>query len=205
MMEVYGRLHEAYKKVVSITKTGKRYLGTYFRVAFFGHVSHFDGRLRASFTLLYIICFQHFGEDNEIQFIYKEPKVTNLTELTHRLKRLYTRKFGQDSVEIIMDSTKVIFHMYMCNLWMFIALDAMQVSSSSLNPTKAFIQVTHVTPYFPPTEILKRVTKFEQEINLSLFVFETPFTVAGHAHGDLASQYMRKTILTSKSKLFIRV
>ena len=40
MMEMYGRLHEAFTKVVSIMKTGKRYLGTYFRVAFYGHVSN---------------------------------------------------------------------------------------------------------------------------------------------------------------------
>lgn len=38
MMEMYGRLHEAFRKVVDITATGKRYLGTYFRVAFYGKV-----------------------------------------------------------------------------------------------------------------------------------------------------------------------
>ena len=39
MMEMYGKLHEAFKSVVNIMTTGKRYLGTYFRVAFFGLVS----------------------------------------------------------------------------------------------------------------------------------------------------------------------
>ena len=38
MMEMYGKLHEAFRKVVDIMTTGKRYLGTYFRVAFFGKV-----------------------------------------------------------------------------------------------------------------------------------------------------------------------
>ena len=39
MTEMYGKLHTAFRKVVDIMATGKRYLGTYFRVAFFGKVS----------------------------------------------------------------------------------------------------------------------------------------------------------------------
>ena len=38
MAEMYGKLHEAYRKVVEIMATGRRYLGTYFRIAFFGKV-----------------------------------------------------------------------------------------------------------------------------------------------------------------------
>ena len=38
MKEMYGKLHVAFKRVVEIMATGKRYLGTYFRVAFYGKV-----------------------------------------------------------------------------------------------------------------------------------------------------------------------
>ena len=38
MMEMFGKLHQAYCKVVEIEESGRRYLGTYFRVAFFGKV-----------------------------------------------------------------------------------------------------------------------------------------------------------------------
>ena len=38
MMEMFGKLHQAYRKVVDIEETGRRYLGTYFRVAFYGKV-----------------------------------------------------------------------------------------------------------------------------------------------------------------------
>ena len=38
MMEMFGKLHQAYRKVVDISETGRRYLGTYFRVAFYGKV-----------------------------------------------------------------------------------------------------------------------------------------------------------------------
>lgn len=51
---------------------------------------------------------QPFGEDNGKQFIYKEPKVTALAELTLRLQKLYSRKFGsKDIVHIIQESGKV--------------------------------------------------------------------------------------------------
>ena len=39
MKEMYGKLHVAFKRVVEIMATGKRYLGTYFRIAFFGKVN----------------------------------------------------------------------------------------------------------------------------------------------------------------------
>lgn len=38
MMEMFGKLHQAYRKVVDIEESGRRYLGTYFRVAFYGRV-----------------------------------------------------------------------------------------------------------------------------------------------------------------------
>ena len=38
MKEMYGKLHVAFKRVVEIMATGKRYLGTYFRIAFYGKV-----------------------------------------------------------------------------------------------------------------------------------------------------------------------
>ena len=51
---------------------------------------------------------QPFGEDHEVQYIYKEPNVTALAEFTLRLKDLYSRKFGSaDIVHIVHESGKV--------------------------------------------------------------------------------------------------
>ena len=51
---------------------------------------------------------QPFGDDNEKQFIYKEPQVTKLGELTLRLQKLYSKKFGNpDIVHIIKESGRV--------------------------------------------------------------------------------------------------
>ena len=68
----------------------------------------------------------------------------------------------------------------------------------SLNPDHAYIQITHVEPYFTAEELERRLTKFERENQISTFVFETPFTQDGKAHGDVTKQCMRKTILTSE-------
>ncbi len=45
-------------------------------------------------------------------------------------------------------------------------------------------------------ELYKRETLFEQNNNINKFIFETPFTKSGKAHGDTAEQYKKKTILT---------
>ncbi len=53
---------------------------------------------------------QPFGDDNQIEYIYKEPKVTTLGEITLRLQKLYSRKFGMSEiVHIIQESTKVSY------------------------------------------------------------------------------------------------
>ena len=75
----------------------------------------------------------------------------------------------------------------------------LQVNVPSLTPDHAYIQITHVEPYFTVEELEERKTKFERENNISQFVFETPFTVGGKTKGDdVTKQCMRKTILTSE-------
>ena len=72
-----------------------------------------------------------------------------------------------------------------------------QVNPSSLELDHAHIQITYVEPYFTSEELQERRTKFERENKISRFVFETPFTPDGRAHGQVTRQCMRKTILTS--------
>lgn len=49
----------------------------------------------------------YFEEDSGVEYVYKEPKVTSLSEISERLYRLYCDKFSQDVVKIIMDSAPV--------------------------------------------------------------------------------------------------
>uniref|UniRef100_A0A6I8NBE1 Dedicator of cytokinesis 6 n=1 Tax=Ornithorhynchus anatinus TaxID=9258 RepID=A0A6I8NBE1_ORNAN len=150
---VHGKLQDAFNK---ITNQVRRMFGTYFRVGFYG-------------------C--KFGDLDEQEFVYKEPSITKLAEISHRLEEFYAERFGDELVEIIKDSNPV--------------------DKAKLEPHKAYIQITYVEPYFDTYELKDRVTYFDKNYNLRTFLFCTPFTLDGRAHGDLHEQYKRKTILTT--------
>ncbi|XP_022057668.2 dedicator of cytokinesis protein 9 isoform X5 [Acanthochromis polyacanthus] len=157
LTHLYDTLHRAYTKVMEVMHSGKRLLGTYFRVAFFG---------------------QGFFEDEDgKEYIYKEPKFTPLSEISQRLLKLYSDKFGQENVKIIQDSGRV--------------------NPKDLDLKYAYIQVTHVTPYLDDKELEDRKTDFEKSHNIRRFVFETPFTVSGKKQGGVEEQCKRRTVLTT--------
>jgi len=79
-------------------------------------------------------------------------------------------------------------------------MDSVPVDVSELDPKVAYIQVTHVTPYFEKIELEVLQTEFEQNHNVSCFMFETPFTKEGKARGSPEEQWKRRTILTSTVK-----
>uniref|UniRef100_UPI00398F3272 dedicator of cytokinesis protein 8 isoform X2 n=1 Tax=Pristiophorus japonicus TaxID=55135 RepID=UPI00398F3272 len=151
-------IHEKLKKAFeSITAKGsKRMFGTYFRVAFYG---------------------AKFGDLDEHEYIYKEPAITKLPEISHRLEAFYGQCFGEDAVEVIKDSSPV--------------------EKQKLDPNKAYIQITFVEPFFDDYEMKDRITYFEKNFNLRRFMYTTPFTKDGRPRGDLSEQYKRKTILTT--------
>jgi hypothetical protein len=49
----------------------------------------------------------YFEDQHNVEYIYKEPKVTSLSEISLRLKKQFEDKFGSDVVKIIMDSNQV--------------------------------------------------------------------------------------------------
>lgn len=57
-----------------------------------------------------IVSLQGFFEDEDgKEYIYKEPKLTPLSEISQRLQKLYSDKFGSENVKMIQDSGKVCF------------------------------------------------------------------------------------------------
>lgn len=49
----------------------------------------------------------YFEEDHAVEYVYKEPKLTSLSEISERLAKQYKEKFGADVVKMIMDSSPV--------------------------------------------------------------------------------------------------
>ncbi|XP_060224684.1 dedicator of cytokinesis protein 10 isoform X11 [Meriones unguiculatus] len=161
LSDLYYDIYRSYLKVAEVVNSEKRLFGRYYRVAFYGQ--------------------GFFEEEEGKEYIYKEPKLTGLSEISQRLLKLYADKFGADNVKIIQDSNKV--------------------NPKDLDPKYAYIQVTYVTPFFEEKEIEDRKTDFEMHHNINRFVFETPFTLSGKKHGGVAEQCKRRTVLTT-SHLF---
>ncbi|XP_073510328.1 dedicator of cytokinesis protein 6 isoform X5 [Phyllobates terribilis] len=156
LASVHGKLQEAFNKITNQITSWERMFGTYFRVGFYG---------------------SKFGDLDEQEFVYKEPSITKLAEISHRLEEFYTEQFGEGTVQVVKDSNPV--------------------DKTKLDPNKAYIQITYVEPYFDTYELKDRVTYFDKNYNLRTFLFCTPFTLDGRAHGDLHEQYKRKTVLTT--------
>ncbi|NXF38007.1 DOCK8 protein, partial [Nyctibius bracteatus] len=150
----HSKLQKAFDSIIN--KGQKRMFGTYFRVGFYG---------------------SKFGDLDEQEFVYKEPAITKLPEISHRLEGFYGQCFGEDAVEVIKDSSPV--------------------DKRKLDPNKAYIQITFVEPYFDEYEMKDRVTYFEKNFNLCRFMYTTPFTMDGRPRGELSEQYKRNTILTT--------
>lgn len=77
-------------------------------------------------------------------------------------------------------------------------MDSIPIDMNELDSKIAYIQVTHVTPYFEKYELEIRQTEFEQNHNVLCFMFETPFTKEGKPRGSPEEQWKRRTILTSR-------
>eukprot|EP00051_Salpingoeca_urceolata_P014520 m.184994 g.184994 ORF g.184994 m.184994 type:complete len:2151 (-) comp18109_c0_seq2:114-6566(-) len=150
-----GDMQGCFEAIVQLNRTQRRRLGTYFRVGFYG---------------------LPFEELNGKEFIYKEPNVTPLSEISLRLKGLFSERFGAGKVQMITDSNKV---------------EAASLANSPL----AHLQITFVEPYFETEDAEVRLTYFEKNHHISKFIFETPFTLSGKPHGNIAEQCKRKTIL----------
>ncbi|XP_031641477.1 dedicator of cytokinesis protein 7 isoform X12 [Oncorhynchus kisutch] len=153
---IHGKLQEAFGKIVHQSTGWERMFGTYFRVGLYG---------------------SKFGDLDEQEFVYKEPAITKLAEISHRLEGFYGERYGEDQVEVIKDSNPV--------------------DKCKQDPNKAYVQITYVEPYFDTYEMKDRITYFDKNYNLRRFVYCTPFTLDGRAHGDLHDQFKRKTILTT--------
>ncbi|KAL0849010.1 hypothetical protein ABMA28_013385 [Loxostege sticticalis] len=162
LLACYQHLTKAYAKVIEVTNSGKRLLGRFYRVAFFGKA--------------------HFGEDEEgVEFIYKEPKVTSLSEISEKLQTFYEEKFGAGHVKMIMDSAPV--------------------NRDELDSKLAYIQVTWVRTAPEGVAVASSSCEgsFERVHNVRRFVFETPFTRDGAARGPVHHQRLRLTHLTAEN------
>ena len=92
----------------------------------------------------------HWGHTKLTVLIYiffDEKVLAKLPEIAQRFEHFYCDKYGKENVSIIKNSNIV--------------------EQSKLDPSKAYIQITFVEPYFDDYEMRDRVTAFEQNFNIS--------------------------------------
>ncbi|XP_036315600.1 dedicator of cytokinesis protein 6 isoform X4 [Pipistrellus kuhlii] len=150
---LYEAVNEVYKNLIPILEAHRDYK----------KLAAVHGKLQEAFTK---IMHQSSGWE---EFVYKEPSITKLAEISHRLEEFYTERFGEDVVEIVKDSNPV--------------------DKTKLDSQKAYIQITYVEPHFDTYELKDRVTYFDRNYGLRTFLFCTPFTPDGRAHGELHEQH----------------
>lgn len=84
LVKVHSLLKDVFTKIQK--QEGKRVYATYFRVGFYGSL---------------------FADLDSQEFVYKEPFLTKLPEISNRLETFYSSRFGQENVEVIKDSNPV--------------------------------------------------------------------------------------------------
>lgn len=138
----------------------------------------------------------HFEHEHGKDYIYREPKYTPLAEFTERLCQQYALKLGgSDLVKLISDSNPV--------------------NVASLDPKLAYIQVTHVEPYFfenqpdldDPTTRLNgfvSIGDYERHTNVRRFFYDCPFTSDGRPAraASLADQCKRRIVIDTTPRSF---
>lgn len=90
LINIYSKLHDAFSKIDALE--GRRIFGTYFRVGFYG---------------------SKFGDLDGEEFIYKEPMLTKLPEISHRLEVLegfsfFNRRMIIESLSLMPECTEKI-------------------------------------------------------------------------------------------------
>ncbi|CAH0726332.1 unnamed protein product, partial [Brenthis ino] len=178
---MYEAVNEVYKVLIPIAEDNRDYK----------KLANIHGKLNEAFTRIeqlhgkrvfgsyFRVSFYgaRFGDLDGEEFVYKEHALTKLPEIFSRLENFYGQRFGAENVVIIKDSNVV--------------------DVSALDPDKAYIQITYVEPYFEPHELRTRITHYERNYNIKRFMYATPFTAGGRAHGELGEQCKRKTLLTT--------
>ncbi|XP_063724459.1 dedicator of cytokinesis protein 11-like isoform X2 [Symsagittifera roscoffensis] len=86
LVDLHNQCSKSYVKMMEVYNSGRRFLASYFRIAFFGKI---------------------FGPDDGQQYIYKEPNVTSLAAVSERLNKLYGDRLGQENFKLLHDSDVV--------------------------------------------------------------------------------------------------
>jgi len=120
----FNDLKQVCAQLVESNKTQARLFPVYYRVGFYG---------------------DKWGDLNRREYIYKESAMVRLADFTQRLKDQYGRKYGEDKVQVLSNST---------------------TDFSKLDPEIYYFQLVSVVPYLEQHEIDERPTEWDRNYDI---------------------------------------
>ncbi|TNN07690.1 Dedicator of cytokinesis protein isoform 4 [Schistosoma japonicum] len=157
-------------------------------------ISRVESQGHRLFATYYRVTFygQLFESMAGKSFIYRSNPCQKLNEKCNELLQLYRHKYGNQSVELLSEN---------------------YINRSTLDPKKAYVQVTYVEPYKETKDSNKKpLTSYAKHHDIHQFMFETPFLrqpglsteacllASGPKRSDdLTIQWKRRTILTTEA------
>lgn len=158
-----------------------RQLGTYFRII----VSTSDG---VNYDLLKNLV--------DREWVYKEPSITRLAEVTDRMKGLIQKITGTETkVEVVGDSKPLLGGDG--GVQVRPRGHTKQLTIGSLDAsTVVQLQVVALEPYFEEDEMAMREHSYlKQRHVIKRFMYSSPFTKSGKAYGSTQTQFRRNFVL----------
>jgi hypothetical protein len=169
-----------WEKLASLATLGDtRSFGTFYRVGFAG----------APFAAL--------NMDGQ-EFVYREPNLTKLPEITSRLVALWSGILGRE-VTVFKDSG-VIDRASLgdaAKLQVTAVLPFFEEESSETPPPPPHQSLVHPPTVFELTaaHLTSRETHFERNTALRRSYYDTPYTLGGKSHGTVETQFKRRSMI----------
>ncbi|KAE9413296.1 hypothetical protein Angca_009317, partial [Angiostrongylus cantonensis] len=89
LVGIYAELQQAYCRAAEVKTSGKRHLGTYFRVKFIGE--------------------NHLKQDHDTDWVYREGGLASLAEVSIQFREYYRQLLGHDRIQVEPESEEITF------------------------------------------------------------------------------------------------
>ncbi|KAJ3430257.1 dedicator of cytokinesis dock [Anaeramoeba flamelloides] len=157
----YEDLRNCYEDLSSITNhQSNRMFVIYYRIKFFG---------------------KRFGEQNNKEYIYRQPPHLHLLEFSKSLVDRFSSKYKSNKVQIIQKADTA--------------------NIEELDKDQLYLQITKVDPYFTEEESQILTSDFEKNFGINKFFFDVSYTTTGKMSEKIEEQGLRRHILYCKKTL----
>uniref|UniRef100_A0A914YUP5 DOCKER domain-containing protein n=1 Tax=Panagrolaimus superbus TaxID=310955 RepID=A0A914YUP5_9BILA len=168
LVSIYSELQQAYSRAGEVKASGKRHLGTYFRVVFYGK-SNFGYTIHYDYLLEQI----YFREEDKSEWVYREHGLTSLAEACERMVLATQQALGHERVQCLPED---------------------KIEPETLKSNVAYIQMTHV---YPSQKLPNSIQNVENSTNEGKAAFDLKSavdTMAYELHTNVNNFYYEEKL-----------